>query len=543
MTMLNIIVRGFLFQLVMSLLAVVFFTTEVDAQPNEFIRKRVEEIQSGVSDQVKGELVHCQTTLPKFYVNRNFELAWNNYSLQELRGILLEAEAHGLDPYDYHYGTILKISNGLGTIEQAELDLLLTDAFLLYASHFLNGKINPETVDSEWKAIRREGNAQAFLEQALQAPDLAEAFASLAPQHVGYHQLKSALAEYRTIVQKGGWKAIPEGASLKTGIIDWDRVPLIVDRLKSTGEVDQDFMRSPEYTADLAAAIKTFQQRNGLEADGSVGKATLAALNEPVQNRINQILINLERYRWIAQSLGNHYVMVNIANYRMEVYKHGELTFREKVIVGKPYRKTPVFSGKMTYLVLNPTWTVPPTILFNDVLPEVKKSTDYLKSKNMQVLRGTGSAMEVVDPATVDWSKYTRGNFPFTLRQQPGPTNALGQVKFMFPNAYNVYIHDTPSKELFNRVDRAFSSGCIRLNKPLAFAKYLLSDDPSWDETKIAATLKEGQEKSVILKEPLQVHILYLTTWMEDGLVQFRKDLYDRDKAVLEALKDQPPSI
>ncbi|MDW3197647.1 MAG: L,D-transpeptidase family protein [Cytophagales bacterium] len=513
------------------------------AEPDEFIRKKAEELQSGLSVELRGELIYCETILPKFYLRRDFEPAWSSYDLDDLKQILADAELHGLDPFDYHYAAILKASNGLSSIEQAELDLVLTDAFLLYASHFLNGKINPETVDSEWKAIRREGNALEFLELALLVPHLADEFASLAPQHQGYADLKGVLARYKSIESRGGWKVIPEGETLKPGMIDWDRVPLIVDRLKQTGDIDSDFIRSPEYTEQLSLAIEAYQIRNGLDPDGHIGKATLVALNESVKTRIGQIMINLERYRWIAQGLGDHYVMVNIANYRMEVYKDGALTFQEKVIVGKPFRKTPVFSGKMTYLVFNPTWTVPPTILFDDILPEVKKSTEYLKTKNMVVLKGQGSSLEVVDPETVDWSSLSRNYFPYTLRQQPGPTNALGLVKFMFPNAHNVYIHDTPSKELFNRVNRAFSSGCIRLDRPMEFAKYLLQEDESWNAAKIAGVLKEGIERSVILKHPLPVHILYLTSWVKDGQVQFRKDLYERDLPVLEALKSKPPSL
>lgn len=511
---------------------------------NEYLRRKVEELFAGLDVYVGTEKIHCSYTLPKYYQKNEFNLAWNDTKKNELLNVIKKAGDEGLNPFDYHLGVIEKYSTTPSSeIEKAEFDLILTDAFLLYASHFLNGKVNPETVDSEWKAIRREGNALEILEKALEQGDIKKALLDLEPQHPGYSKLKKALTKYQNLLDDGGWKTVPEGETLKPGMVDSIRVPLIIDRLQVTGDLKKIPQSKSMFTEELSESVKMYQKRNGLEVDGNIGKATTLSFNVSAAERVNQIKVNLERFRWINQHLGDHYIMVNIADYHLEIFNKDSLTFSEKVIVGKPFRKTPVFSGKMTYFVLNPTWTVPPTILFKDMLPEVKKDYNYLITKNIKVIQGQGSNAVIVDPSTVDWSSLSVNKFPYTLRQDPGPLNALGQVKFMFPNPYNVYIHDTPSRELFARSDRAFSSGCIRLNKPLSLVNYLIKDDKRWNSAKIQSILKEGKETSIILSNPVNVHILYLTAWVIDDAVQFRNDLYERDLPVLQAITQNPPAI
>ncbi|WP_370088848.1 murein L,D-transpeptidase [Ekhidna sp.] len=511
---------------------------------DEFIRQKVEMISSGIPVLVGEDPIYCRTVLPRFYQERQFKKAWNDKDAKELIQAVSDADEEGLTPTDYHLELLQKLQvTEKDEIQKAEYDLLLTDAFLLYASHFLNGKINPETVDSEWQAVRREGDAKVVLEEALNKNKVREVLKELAPDHIGYKGLRNALREYRSVAKKGGWESIPAGETLKPGMVDSVRIPRLISRLKTSLDLKQNPADQFTYSEQLAEAVKNYQVRNGLEADGNLGKLTTASLNVPVEDRINQIIINMERYRWAAEEMGSHYVIVNIADYQLQVFKDKKKTFEEKVIVGKPFRKTPVFSSKMSYMVLNPTWTVPPTILFNDILPEAKKDPGYLVNKNIRVLSGQGSNATIIDPYTIDWSTLSKSNFPYTLRQDSGPTNALGAVKFMFPNKYNVYIHDTPSRELFNRTDRAFSSGCIRLNNPLQFAGYLMQGRSDWTLEKIQQAVKEGKEQSVMLKEPLMVHILYLTSWVSEGKVQFRSDLYERDRPILKALGDKPPTI
>lgn len=529
-----------------TLIAMILMGLGLDlyAQSNEYIRRKSEELTGGANVQVENEMIYCQKLLPEFYQRRNFVLAWNGDNITSLLDVLEKADAEGLKTSDYHFLAISQLSTNARTeVEKGELDLLLTDAFLLCASHFLNGKVNPETVDGDWKAIRREGNAREFMERTIASNSIAEGLMSLEPKHLAYAGLKVELKKYIDISKGGGWEPIPKGETLKVGMLDDLRIPLLVARLMATGDLVQRPTDGIAYSGILSNAVKAYQKRNGLEEDGNLGKNTTLALNVPVGDRIDKIKVNMERYRWISQELGIHYVIVNIADYQMQVFKEKKLEFEEKVIVGKPFRKTPVCSSKMTYLVLNPTWTVPPTILFNDILPEAKKDPNYLNKKNIRVIQGQGSNAVILDPKDIDWPKLSKNYFPYTLRQDPGLTNALGQVKFMFPNQYNVYIHDTPSKELFSRPDRAFSSGCIRLNNPLAFAKYLLKDNPKLDAGFIAEILIDGKEKSVMLPKPINVHILYLTSWVEGGKVQFRNDLYNRDAPLLSALNELPPTF
>lgn len=510
---------------------------------DEFLRHKVEMIAAGLPVTIQDEVIYCKTTLPTFYQENQFKKVWGKQQTSELISILEKSHEEGFSPTDYHTPVIKDYQSRVkNNVEQAELDLLLTDAFLLYGSHFLNGKVNPETVDSEWQAIRREGDVKAVLSKALQENTIEETLKDLAPNHTGYKGLKNALREYRSIASSGGWDEIPSGETLKPGMTDSLRVPLLISRLKKTFDLKENFSDSYSYSDQLAEAVKKYQVRNGLEADGNLGKLTTASLNVTAAKRVEQIIINMERYRWAAEEMGNHYVIVNIADYQLQIYNNRKKTYEEKVIVGKPFRKTPVFSSKMTYLVFNPTWTVPPTILFNDMLPELKKDAGYAKSKNIRILQGQGSNAVEVDPYTVNWSSLSKANFPYTLRQDSGPTNALGVVKFMFPNQYNVYIHDTPSKELFSKTDRAFSSGCIRVNNPLKLAQYILNSQ-EWSQEKIDKTVKDGKELSVILKEPFPVHILYLTSWVSDGQAHFRNDLYERDPAVLKSLNTTPPSL
>lgn len=521
-----------------------FTSWSTDDASNEHIRKAVELIRLGNEAIIQGETIYCKALLPEFYQRNEFNLAWDTKDKKQLLGVLGNASEDGLFPNDYHYDALLRSSSPSKSLEEkAELDLMLTDAFLLYASHFLNGKVNPETVDGEWKAVRREGNAREFLEQALASDNIESSLRNLKPGHSGYDLLKKQLTIYKNLAADGGWNPIPEGPTLKVGMTDSVRVPKLIDRLLASGDLALMKNNNFELNPMIESALKKYQIRNGLEVDGALGKQTLESLNIPVEDRINQILINMERYRWIAQDLGEHYVIVNIADFQLQVFRQGNLTFEENVIVGKTFRKTPVFSSKMTYMVLNPYWVVPPTILFQDFLPEIQKNPAFLTAKNIKVLQGFGTSAPIIDPSTVDWKQYSKSNFPFTLRQDPGPTNALGQVKFIFPNNYNVYIHDTPSKEMFQRADRAFSSGCIRLKNPMNFTHYLLKDNPKWDKTAIDKIMKEGKEYTIFLDKPVNVHILYLTSWVEKGEIQFRKDVYNRDQPLLTALLQDSPKL
>jgi L,D-transpeptidase YcbB len=285
----------------------------------------------------------------------------------------------------------------------------------------------------------------------------------------------------------------------------------------------------------LTAALRHFQERHLLDADGVLGKRTLEALNVPTEARIDQIRVNLERARWLLHDLPARYVLVDVPGYELRLMEDGKEVLRSRTVVGKPYRKTPIFRSAISYLDFSPTWTVPPTILRNDVLPAIRKDRAYLQKRGMRVLKFDGT---VVDPATVDWQRYTgKTSFPYLIRQDPGPENALGKVKFMFPNPHHVYLHDTPSRELFARAERAFSSGCIRVEQAAALATLLLGQE-GWSAAEVEAALAAGKTRRVKLRTPVPVLLYYWTVRLEDdGDVAFKRDIYGRDAALLAALE------
>lgn len=503
---------------------------------NELIRRKVENI-AFAPGLTCGQTLQCTKSIVAFYQENDFSLSWERKTSAQLMDALRKSGAEGLNPADYHYEQLKAFFDKAPTtiVLKAEYDMLQTDAYLLYASHLLSGKVNPVTIDPEWHVVRREGDPLESLKKAMSDGAIERNIQSLLPRHKGYQTLKATLARL-TSVPTTAWPPIETGATLKLGNMDM-RVVDIRERLIQLGDFPAaSNSKGTVYSEDLQAAIVRFQKRHGLDSDGNVGPKTLAALNIDLAKRIEQIRVNMERWRWLPQEFGNYYIKVNIASFELEVVRNDEVQRTFKVMTGKPYRQTPVMSSKVQYLVLNPTWTVPPGILNKDILPAVQKDPSYLAKKKLQVLDAKGN---VLDPATLDWkSNAVRG---YTYRQPAGPDNALGAVKFIFPNSFNVYIHDTPSKDLFNQTSRAFSSGCIRVDQPLELAQLLLNE-ASWTMDKINSVVKVGTTQTVHLKEQPNVHLLYWTAWSEAGVVQFRDDVYARDKSVWEGLVQRPSS-
>jgi murein L,D-transpeptidase YcbB/YkuD len=426
-----------------------------------------------------------------------------------------------------------------------DLDLLLTDAYLTFGSHLLQGRVNPATLQPEWLANRRSVDMAAHLQDALASGDIDAALEALRPRQQGYRVLRRLLARLRRIDASGGWGTVARGPTLHVGDRDI-RVPLLRRRLVLGGDlpaVDTAAVTDAElYDAGLAEAVRRFQSRHGLAADGNAGRETLAALNVPVEQRIRQVVVNMERWRWLPDDLGRRHIRVNIADFHVEVWQEDTVVLEMKAVVGKGYRETPMFSATMTYMVLAPYWHVPPRIAAVDKLPLLRKDPGYLAQQRMTLL--SAATNEPVDPSTVDFATMTGAAFNrlYRIRQDPGPLNALGEVKFMLPNPYDVYLHDTPSRDLFAKTSRAFSSGCIRIEKPLALAEYLLAGDPAWSPERIRSVIAKGRETTIWLKDPVPVHILYWTAFVDDdGVVQFRPDIYGRDQAVQRALDAAPP--
>jgi murein L,D-transpeptidase YcbB/YkuD len=344
--------------------------------------------------------------------------------------------------------------------------------------------------------------------------------------------------KYRELEKKGGWPRVDAGPTLKIGMRH-PRVAQAKKRLIVTGELAAMEGEADAFDGALLLAVKKFQQRHGLLDDGNVGAGTVAEMNGAAKDRVDQLVINLERRRWLAGQLGDRYIYVNIADHDLKIVEKGKSVYTARVVVGRPYHETPVFSGLMTYIELNPYWNVPYSIATQELLPVIKKVPGYLQSNDYLLLTRMGDNASAIDPASVNWSQFGPGNFPFQIRQKPGPRNALGTVAFMFPNPHNVFIHDTPIRAIFNLEDRYFSHGCVRVENPWRLAIYLLKDNEGgpWNDGRIRAIVEKRDQTRINLKNPIPVHITYLTAWAEqDGTVHFRKDAYKRDGSLRVAM-------
>lgn len=492
----------------------------------------------------------------EFYSQREFKEAWTKDGkltgyAYELRYLIRLAKYDGLMPEDYHLPKIDEFFEAMeqdtvlaSETEMAAIDIMLTDAFILYAGHLFKGKVDPDRAMTGWNIERKSSKPKILfaLRNALEEGQIRSHLEEFRPKFMIYPRMRRSLMMYYEKEKEMGapWKPV----AIRTAIKPNERhaaIPVIRERLIFWNELDDYKWEEPElYDSLMLAGVQSFQRKNGLNPDGVVGNATIRALNKSPQDLIRQVSVNLERIRWLPDTTLQEFVLVNIANFSMDYIRNRDTLLHSKAIVGRAYRKTPVFNAPMTYLVFSPTWTIPPTILRNDVIPAVKRDIRYLANNNMRILTYSGKE---VDPQTIDWNRVSASKFPYMIRQDPGPNNSLGLVKFMFPNRYNVYIHDTPAKGLFARDDRALSSGCIRINQPTEFAQLLLADQPLWTVDRIRMAMTSGREQTVMLKKQVPVIILYLTFWTAaDGTPMVRNDLYDRDDDLYEHLTRRIPS-
>lgn len=493
----------------------------------------------GNVDIASGEL------LAEFYERRNFAPAWtSNARVDELVRAIRATHADGLDPSDYHLDQVSILQSELAAgrlnsaAEIADADLILTDSLIRLGYHQRFGKVNPYSLDPHWNFHRdlNDKNPAVSIQEAMDADSLLAYMQTVFPRGWVYTQMRDGLARYREIVTNGGWPQIPDGPTLRPGAAD-PRLATLMQRLAVSGDIEnvQSFTPHTGYDEVLQAGVRHFQERHGLDADAIIGPATIAALNVSAQQRVEQLEINLERARWVLDDIEDDFVLVNIAGFRAYLLRDRKVVWETRVQVGKPYHQSPVFRDEMKYLVFNPTWTVPYSIASKEMLPNIQADPEYFQKRDFDVKNRNG---DLIDPTTVDWSSVTQRNFGYTLVQRPGPGNALGRVKFMFPNKHAVYLHDTPSKYLFGQADRAFSHGCIRVEHPYEFAELLLG--PDWDQDKIAATLDSKEIKTVSLPKPLPVLLMYWTAVVgQDGEVFFYNDIYKRDQKIADAL-DKP---
>ena len=514
-----------------------------DAAVAEVMRLRVEQLSDAQQLQVGDARIAAYRVIPDFYARRNFQLAWQNPDKAgALLNIVRSIDDEGLEPNDYHYQALVtqydKVKQDGNIENQVALDILLTDSLVRLLYHLRFGKVDPNRLDAHWNLTRSiNGTDPAVLIQnALDADQLSRFIDNFVPRQAFYVRYKQALAKYKTLKEKGGWSTVPAGPTIKPGM-SGPRVKLIRQRLTIEGDLEGKPAGTASYDAQLESAVKRFQARHGLEADGVVGKQTLQAMNVSVDERIDQIRVNLERGRWLLQDIKGDFIIVNIAGFYAHLVRNDEVAWTTRVMVGKTYRKTPVFKSEMKYLVFNPTWTVPPGILHKDILPKARKDPDHIRKRGLNVLDKNGKK---IDPNSIDWASLKPGRFPYQLQQPPGPKNALGLVKFIFPNEHLVYLHDTPNRALFSRPERTFSSGCIRVEKPFELAELLLNDPDTWSQEGIDQVLESEKTRTVFLPEPLPVLLLYWTVTVDaDGTVNFIKDVYDRDRAVLKKLNGE----
>jgi len=522
------------------------------------LRLRIEAAQQDVPDALtaEGETVRARAALMRFYEDRSFEPAWIDADgptplADSLLAALQRADREGLRPADYHTSLLASVhervqrrarsNQSLHVGRRSDFELLYTDAFLVYGGHLLTGRVDPVELTPSWTLGRREADLVNLLAETVSTGTIPEALDRLRPSHPEYSTLINGLARYRRLAAEGGWPTVPEGPKLEREVAS-KQVDALRRRLRATGDLAADTSTDPQtFDEPLHAAVVRFQERHGLDADGVVGPNTRAALNVPVEHRIQQIEVNLERWRWLPQKLGDPHVRVNIAGFWLRVVEDGRDALQMRVVTGRPYRQTPVFSDQISYLVFSPYWNVPHSIATRDKLPEFKKNPSLASKQGFEFFRGWGADAAPIPHANIDWGSLSASNFPYRMRQRPGPQNALGQVKFMFPNAHSVYLHDTPSRTLFQRGERSFSSGCIRVERPGELATYLLQHNEGWDTNRVQSAMERDREHTVSLKQHVPVHLLYWTAWVEDDTIHFRRDIYERDGPLAAALVSETP--
>lgn len=527
---------------------------------HEYLLSRLTSLSIKNKSNSKINLICNPEFLLDFYLHRNIQPLWVtkdglNHNANVFIKTIIEAGHEGLDSSIYHRDDILtlltniELNSVLDAYEPAKyakLDLLLTDAFFSFGFHLSEGMVEPNSTAFDWHIKKQKKNLLKILQTSLRNEKLEGLVDILQPHHSGYLKLKSALLKYINIKDSGGWHKVPVGPKLRKGDIG-KRIAALRSRLIISGDLTDSKNDNKEYFDEaLENSVKKFQARNGLKIDGVVGSSTLSVLNISVEDRIEQIKFNMERWRWLPQDLGERYLMVNTANFELDIIENGQSIISTRAIVGKKKRPTPALSQQITYMELNPYWNIPHKIAVDDILPNIKENPNCLKTKHIRIFENWENGAREINPESIDWDTVTKENFVYKLRQDPANSNALGHIKFIFPNEFSIYLHDTPARELFNKTKRTFSSGCIRIENPIELAAYLLTDNSKWTYEKLAEAVNSKETRTILLSDPMKIHILYWTAWVDkDGTVNFRDDIYGRDRQLNIALnkKNHAPEV
>ena len=450
---------------------------------------------------------------------------------------IVHADQQGFNPDHYHYDSLRHYIDSVSNQHDAHLfDQLLSDGLIKLIHDISVGRLQADKADPKWYIPQPSFDAVHFLQQAITTHTLKTSLDSIIPALQQYRQMQATLARYQLYVDCGGWSSIPQTPILKAGDFH-PYIPLIRKRLSIEDKtlLPATSIASQHYDAALLAAVKRFQKRYSLKADGIIGPATLRAMNVPAQQRLQQIKISMERLRWLPANLGKRYILVNLASYHLTAVENNKIKLTMRVIVGRHKNQTPSFSSKIYRIVYNPYWHVPGKLARRELLPRQQANPDYFNDHHIRIFtRQHGKAVEV-DGRKINWQAMNRHHFPYTLRQDPGKHNALGQIKFLLPNRWSIYLHDTPQKQLFSQYKRNFSHGCIRLEHPLALANFSLSGHLQ-QQTKLAPIVSDDHRYSTRLNQPVPVYAVYITVWHYKNEVVFSPDSYQRDQKIAKSL-------
>ena len=462
--------------------------------------------------------------LKEFYLASGYKSVWQS---KNYRATILEqlsnSNDEGLNPANYNVNKLQKFEKKYATLKnkgRANYDILLTHSLQKYIRHLSNGQFNPKNFYKDWDLKQNAMDINETIAIMLKSDSLAYKMERLKPNHLVYKSLKKALNIINSF-PKDDFTSI----EITNKIVLNDTNSSLINikkRLIYWKDLKPKDSLSAIYDSETSEAMKKFQIRHGLAADGIIGKGTVEALNFSKRKRKEQILANLERWKWFPKDMGEEYVVVNIPDYKLTVVKDNDTMRTHKVIVGRDKRPTPVLSSKLSNVVLNPTWTVPPTILREDVIPAISRNRGYLAQTNMKIYDGEGNEV-----AANDWQLSKAKSYRYV--QSPGTFNSLGMIKLVFPNRFSVYLHDTNHRDFFGKQKRSLSSGCVRVENPLKLAEYLLGDETNWNIKKITESLQSEKTKHIRLKNKINIHILYWTAWSEKNTLIFRDDIYNLD--------------
>lgn len=472
-------------------------------------------------------------SLTSFYKMNGFQTVWNTQKNRTvIIDALLRADQEGLDPTEYNVKDLNRYGENITTLNDKEIagyDVLMTLCIQKYLRHLTQGKLNPRELYTDWDLAQNKADINQMLTTAANGDSLQIIIEKAKPTHIVYKKLKDALILINTF-PTDTLKKIEIAVKLKvndtsSSLIDIKKRLIYWRDLKAPDSL------TSLYDPETAKAIKRFQLRHGLAADGVIGSGTVMALNTTKNTRKEQIIANLERWRWFPREMGEHYIIANIPDYKLHTVFKNDTTRTHNIIVGTSKRKTPILSSKLSYAVFNPTWTVPPTILKEDIIPATTKNRNYLASKNITVYDKNGKEI-----SAANWNPEKALNYRYV--QSPGTYNSLGMVKIIFPNNFTVYLHDTNHREYFDKTNRSLSSGCVRVQNPLELTEYLLDDKANWSLEKITETLKREKTQSAKMKNEIYIYQLYWTAWSHDNVLQFRPDIYTLDSELYSKLRN-----